>query len=190
MKNLRYSKKDEFYTPKILVEPILKYLPENSTIWCPCDTKDSEFVITFQEHGHKVIYGHISEGKDFFEYEPSHYDFIITNIPFSKKIDFLKRLYSLNKPFGILLGLPCLNYQNIGSFFLDKNLELLIVDKKVSFDGKTSSFNTSYFCNNLLPEKLIFHHLEHNNTGENFVPSRMYKSEIRELPNRFLQNVA
>ena len=47
-------------------------------------------------------------------------------------------------------------------------------NKKVSFDGKMPSFNTSYFCNKMLPEKLKFVHLEHNNTNKRFVPSRMH----------------
>lgn len=30
-------KQDEYYTPRILVEPILHYLKPNSYIWCPFD---------------------------------------------------------------------------------------------------------------------------------------------------------
>lgn len=169
------NKNDERYTPSILVEPILKHIPLSAVVWCPFDTENSEFVIALRERGNKVIFSHISEGKDFFEYEPKeHYDYIISNPPFSRKLEVFKKLYELNKPFAMLLNLECLNYQEIGNFFLDKNLELLIVDKKVSFDGKTASFNTSYFCNNLLPQKLMFAHLEHNNTGKNFKQSRMY----------------
>jgi hypothetical protein len=170
-----FEKNDELYTPPILVEPILNYIKPNSIIWCPFDTKDSEFVLRFNSEGHKVIFGHIDEGKDFFQYEPEQYDYIISNPPFSRKLDVLKRLYELDKPFAMLLGLPILNYQEIGSFFLDKNLELLIVDKKVSFNGNTSSFNTSYFCNKMLPKGIIFTHLEHNNSNKNYIGSRMNK---------------
>lgn len=75
----------------------------------------------------------------------------------------------------MVCGLPILNYQEIGEFFLDKSLQLLIVDKKVSFDGNTASFNNSYFCYNFLPNDLMFVHLEHNNSGKKFVASHMYK---------------
>lgn len=168
------NKNDERYTPPILVEPIIKYLKPDSTIWCPFDTKDSEFVIQLKEKGFNVIYTHIVDGKDFFKYEPKEqYDYIISNPPFTKKLEVLDRLYKLNKPFAMLLNIEILNYQVVGSFFLDKELQLLIVDKKVSFDGKTSSFNTSYFCHNILPKDLMFYHLEHNNTGKNFVGSKM-----------------
>lgn len=76
----------------------------------------------------------------------------------------------------MLLGLPILNYQEIGEFFLDKPLQLLIVDKKVSFDGNTASFNNSYFCYKLLPKDIMFTHLPHNNTKNKFVGSKMGKN--------------
>ena len=168
-----FNIKDEYYTPKILVEPILKYIKPNSIIWCPFDTETSEYVLILKEKGHTVIYSHIKDGKDFLECNIDYFDYIISNPPFSIKLKVLEKCYKLNKPFALLLGLPILNYQEIGNFFLDKKLQLLIFDKKVSFDGNTASFNNSYFCNNFLPNDIIFHHLEHNNTGDNFIKSRM-----------------
>lgn len=35
---------DETYTPDYAVKPLLKYLKPNSTIWCPFDKEDSEYV--------------------------------------------------------------------------------------------------------------------------------------------------
>ena len=170
----KFNKKDEYYTPPILVKPILKYLKPKSTIWCPFDTEDSEFVIQLKEQGHKVIYSHIWYGQDFFNYEPTeHYDYIISNPPFTKKLEVLKRLYELDKPFAMILGLPILNYQEVGEFFLNKPLQLLIVDKKVSFDGNTASFNNSYFCRDILPRDIIFEHLDNNNSKKHFVGSNM-----------------
>ena len=169
----KFNAKDEYYTPNILVKPILKYIKPNSIVWCPFDTETSEFVIALKESGHKVIYGHISTGQDFFEYEPTNYDYIISNPPFTKKLEVFDRLYKLNKPFAMVMGLPILNYQEVGEFFLDKELQLLIVDKKVSFDGNTASFNNSYFCRNILPRDIMFEHLENNNSKNNFIASRM-----------------
>jgi hypothetical protein len=170
----KYEKRDEYYTPKILVEAILPYIPTSATIWCPFDTENSEFVLAFKARGNKVIHSHLKDGLDFFKYEPQNYEYIVSNPPFTKKIKVLERLYSLNKPFAMLLPLPMLNYQEVGNFFLGKQLELLIVDKKVSYDGNTSSFNTSYFCSNVLPKGLLFCNLEHNNSNKFFTPSRMY----------------
>ena len=181
-----FNKNDELNTPLILVQPIIKYLKPGSAIWCPSDTEKSEFVITLSNSGFRVIHSHIWEGKDFFNYEPDeHYDYIISNPPFSLKLKVLDRLYKLNKPFGVLLGLPILNYQEVGEFFIDKKLQLLIVDKKVSFNGNTSSFNTSYFCNNLLPQDIIFEHLENNNSKKHFRISSISRDiGIRKMKNK------
>lgn len=170
-----FNIKDEYYTPKVLVEPILKYIDKSLTVWCPFDTKNSEFVLLLKENGNNVIYSHLKDDKDFFDYEPEDYDIIVSNPPFSRKIEVLNRLYKLNKPFAMLLGLPILNYQNICNFYLDKELQLLIVNKKVSFDGNQSSFNTSYFCYNLLPKDIIFTEIKNNNVGKNYVESRINK---------------
>ena len=171
----KFNIKDEYYTPKILVDAIIPYIPSNKIIWCPFDTKDSEFVKSFIQNGNSVIYTHIWEGKDFFNYEPNEYDMIISNPPFTQKLKVLNRLYELNKPFAMILGLPILNYQEIGNFFINKSLQLLIVDKKVSFDGNTASFNNSYFCKDILPRDLMFTHLEHNNSKKNYKASQMKK---------------
>lgn len=173
-----FNEKDEYYTPNILVKPILKYIKPNSTIWCPFDTVNSEFVIEFKKQGHKVLYSHLWLGQDFFEYEPKeNYDYIISNPPFTLKLKVLEKLYRLDKPFAMILGLPILNYQEVGEFFLDKELQLLIVDKKVSFDGNTASFNNSYFCYKILPKDIIFEHLDNNNSKKHFISSNMIKDK-------------
>ena len=171
-----FKEQDEYYTPPILVKPILRFIEPNSTIWCPFDTYKSEFVLQLEAAGHNVIYSHIWYGKDFFTYEPDEpYDYIISNPPFSRKLEVFDRLYKLGKPFAMVCPLTMLNYQEVGEFFLDKELQLLIVDKKVSFNGNTASFNNSYLCYKMLPKDLMFTHLEHNNSGKNFTPSRMEK---------------
>lgn len=178
LRSTAFNEKDEYYTPPILVRPIMQYIKPNSVIWCPFDTEDSEFVIALKEAGHKVIYSHIWYGQDFFDYEPEEkYDYIISNPPFTKKLQVFERLYSLGKPFAMVMGLPILNYQEVGDFFIDKELQLLIVNKKVSFNGNTASFNNSYFCYKMLPRDIIFVNLEHNNSGKNFCASRMLKTK-------------
>ena len=191
-----WNEKDEYYTPSILVDAIIPYLktnpntfdipPEKLTIWCPFDTENSEFVIRLKEAGFNVIYTHIWRGQDFFNYEPEEeYHYIVSNPPFTLKLKVFERLFELGKPFAMVMGLPILNYQEVGSFFLhhqqnDRNLQLLIVNKKVSFDGNTASFNNSYFCWNVLENDIVFHHLENNNSRKHYVPSRMFQDAEKE----------
>lgn len=70
-----------------------------------------------------------------------------------------------------------MNYNNINTFYLTHKLQLLIVNKKVSFNGKTSMFNCSYFCNDLLQNDITFVELPHDNSHKNFEASRMYEEE-------------
>lgn len=170
-----FDEKDEYYTPRILVDAIIPYVSKDKVVWCPFDTENSEFVRALRDNGNTVIYSHIWDGKDFFKYEPDEYDCIISNPPFTKKLEVFDRLYQLDKPFAMVCGLPILNYQEVGEFFVGKDVQLLIVDKKVSFDGNTASFNNSFFCRKFLPSDLIFTHLEHNNSRKNYVPSNMFK---------------
>lgn len=157
------AKSDEYYTPKYAVEPLLKYIPNNSTIWCPFDLDTSEYVQCFRAAGHKVIASHIDNGQNFFYYEPNEsYDYIISNPPFSVKDDILKRLNELGKPYAVLLPLPVLQGQKRFQFLV--NSEALIFDKRISYfqdEAHTKyaaapAFASIYVCKGILPEKLIF----------------------------------
>lgn len=179
------KKNDELYTPPILVEPIITYLKKYILekgysytnpiyVWCPFDMPNSEFVLMLQTLPEvRVVYSHIILGQDFFEYQPAHWDIAISNPPFSLKKKVFQRLFDLKKPFAMIMNIMALNYQEIGTMFVSNPVQLLIPDKKVSFDGNTSSFCSGYVCKDFLPKDLIFYHLEHNNSGENFVKSRM-----------------
>lgn len=166
---------DEVYTPSYGVAPILKYIPENSTVWCPFDKEDSEYVRMIKKEGHKVIYSHIDEGKNFFFYEPDeHYDCIISNPPFSIKDDILKRLNELGKPFAMLLPLPTLQGQKRFDYLKNAG-QALIFDKRINFFKnketkeilKGISFASIYICKDFLPRDLVFEKLkeENNNNG-------------------------
>lgn len=99
------SKNDEFYTPYYAVEPLIKYLKPDTTVWCPFDTEDSLFVKVLKREGHQVLNSHINEGKDFFEYIPLvEYDYIISNPPYSLKTEVLEKLFKMDKPFAMLVG--------------------------------------------------------------------------------------
>lgn len=159
---------DEYYTPRDAILPLLKYLEQNNNkiIWCPFDTEESEYVKLFSECGYKVIFSHIDNGENFFEYEPKEpYDCIISNPPFSLKDDILKRLTELKKPYAILLPLPTLQGQKRFEYL--KNSQALIFDKRINFYtdkehtkmAKGVAFASIYICKNFLPDSLIFEKL-------------------------------
>lgn len=100
---------DDWYTPIEAIKPILKYLKPNSLILCPFDEKNSNYIKVLKQAGHKVYYGDIKTGQDFFKLIPPRVDYIISNPPFSKKTEILKRLYNFGIPFAMLLPVPSLD---------------------------------------------------------------------------------
>lgn len=157
---------DEVYTPDYAVIPIIKYLPRGAVIWCPFDMPDSEYVVQLRRAGFEVVSSHIDEDKNFFYYEPPHYDIIVSNPPFSIKDDIIKRLWELDKPYAVLLPIPTLQGQK--RFPYMKDCQALIFDKRINyFKDKTTkeiqkgvSFGSFYLCRDLLPKDLIFDKLE------------------------------
>ena len=111
--------------------------------------------------GYKVIRSHIDEGKDFFEYEPEHWDIMISNPPFSKKDKVLERAFSFNKPFALLL--PANSIQGKARFKIFQNdIQMLCFDSRIGFyiNGdmehvtEGTAFGSAYFCRDFLPSKL------------------------------------
>lgn len=167
-KEVLYSegKNDECLTPKYGVEPILKYIPKNWVIWCPFDREDSWFVRLIKENGNKVIYSHIDYGQDFYEYEPKeHWDCIISNPPFTNKRKIFERALSFNKPFALIMSNTWLNDSAPKQLFKDKDLQLLMFDKRMKFENNgvvqnKITFSSSYYCYNFLPKQIIMEELK------------------------------
>ena len=163
---LMYSKgnNDECYTPDYGVEPILKYIPKDATVWCPFDTEESQFVIQISKQN-KVIRSHLDSGQDFFDYEPDEWDMIVSNPPFTDKRKFFERALSFNKPFALIMTNTWLNDSAPKQLFKDKDLQLLMFDKRMKFkspDGRDNdkiTFSSSYYCYNILPKQIIMEEL-------------------------------
>jgi len=180
MKKPRY---DKLYTPKYAIAPLLPYFKKfkNKIFWECTDFGKSNITKVLQKNGFKVITSHISEGKDFFKYQPKEWDILITNPPYSLKDKFLERAYSLNKPFCFLLPITTLEGIKRGKLFRRCGVELLVLDRRINFmkNKKACWFNTSWFCWKVLPEKLIFAELKFDNCPEGVVPEDVDSSVFK-----------
>lgn len=158
---------DECYTPTEGVLPIVKYIPSNLVVWCPFDTRDSNFVKILSKTN-RVIHSHISEGKDFYYYEPSeHWDCIVSNPPFTNKRKIFERALSFNKPFALIMSNTWLNDSAPKQLFKEKELQLLMFEQRMKFlnNGVVNNkitFSSSYFCYNFLPKQIIMESLKEN----------------------------
>lgn len=114
--------------------------------------------------GKSVIHSHITEGKDFFLWEPEqHYDCIISNPPYSKKDAVFERLFALGKPWAMLVPANGLfDSKARFSMFSRHGIQLLVPAGRTKFiapdGGKTFAppFQAVYACWNFLPETICF----------------------------------
>lgn len=158
---------DEIYTPRYAVTPIVKYLHKFKTILCPFDTDESEYVKVLKENGFNVIHSHKDDGLNFFHITEefikyNEIDCIVSNPPYSIKDDVLTYIYSLNIPFALLLPITALEGKARNRLYQKHGLEILVFDIRINFlkQSKNNYFNTSYFCNGILPEQLVFEKLK------------------------------
>lgn len=176
-----FKAQDEYFTPSILVNILVPYLRkweidfvnENGyrpLIWLPFDTEESQYYKILKAEGFQIVRSHLNDDKDFFNWQPSQFDLIVSNPPFSTKDKIFTRcIYELKRPFVLLMNMMAINYQNISNLFQSVNpkIQFIIPDKKVSFDGNTSSFSSGYVCYDFI-DHTEFVHLPHNNVGNNF----------------------
>jgi len=165
---------DECRTPAYAVQPLLKYLRPSAVIWCPFDTVDSQFVKIFSQ-SNKVIHSHLSAGQDFYNYEPTEWDVLISNPPFTCKRQIFERALSFNKPFALLMSNTWLNNAAPKQVFAKKDLQLLMFEQRVKFLDKYGkplqhlnkagkllddiTFSSSFYCWKFLPKQIIMEKL-------------------------------
>lgn len=171
-KDILYSKggNDECLTPQYAIEPLLKYIPKNWTIWCPFDKEDSNFVTTFKNNNYSVINSHIEDGQDFYTYTPNqHFDRIISNGPFTNKKHIFQRALEIGKPFLLLAPCTWFNDSALSSLFKDgKDMQILFFDKRIKFKNKGSIQNKITFAScfigaGILPRQIVFEKLNIKN---------------------------
>jgi hypothetical protein len=153
-----FTKHDDYMSPRYAWENIQQYIPKDKIIWEAFygDGKSGEYL---QELGFNVIH----EPVDFFENDLG--EIIVSNPPFSKTKEVMKRLLELDKPFIIIL--PCSKICT--SYFRswkDKELQIIIPKKRIHFEkhieGKipdnwrnACNFDCFYYCYKMNLEKDI-----------------------------------
>jgi hypothetical protein len=157
------GRNDECYTPAHAVLPILKYIPADARVWCPFDTTESKFPALIGMKN-RVIFSHIDYGQDFYTYDPGHWDVMVSNPPFTDKRKIFERALSFGRPFALLMTLTWLNDAAPKQVFADKDLQLLMFDKRVRYccngtTGKSPTFSSAYYCWNFLPKQIIMEKL-------------------------------
>ena len=137
---------DEYYTPDNAIAILLPYLPKKKIIW-ECAWGQGHLARYLQARRYTVVGG---PDEDFFA-STVEFDLLVTNPPYSKKNDFLRRAYSLGKPFAMLLPADSLVGMKRHPFFARHGIQLLIPNRRIQFIPQTSekrscNFNSFWFC--------------------------------------------
>jgi len=149
---MRQGSSDDFQTPPEALIPLYPYLKRDWVIWeCACGRGNLSNAL--KDEGYNVIATDILYGyKDFITWKPDEFDCIITNPPFKYKQEFLERVYSLRKPFALLLPLTALETAKRQNLFKEYGVEIIFFDKRINFEtpsgnGSGSWFATAWFTN-------------------------------------------
>ena len=161
-KDILYSKgnNDECLTPGYAVKPIC-FTNSLSHLSNGHHTTASRGMNLRIGLTNKVVRSHISEGKDFYNYEPEeHWDVIVSNPPFTNKRKIFERALSFEKPFALIMSLTWMNDSAPKQLFKDKDLQLLMFDKRIKFSNNgivqnKITFSSAYYCWNFLPKQII-----------------------------------
>lgn len=154
-----FLKHDDYMTPKYAWENIMQYIPKDKVIW-EAFYGNGESGKYLTEMGFDVIH----EPVDFFENNLG--EVIVSNIPFSKSKEVMKRLAELDKPFIIIMPSAKINTSYIRDNFKNKGLQIIIPRKRIHFtkfvDGKpvegwknACKFDCFYYCYKIGLEKDI-----------------------------------
>jgi len=145
-----FLKHDDYMTPKYAWENIKHLIPQNKVIWEAFygDGKSGEYL---KELGFNVIHEKI----DFFENNVG--DIIVSNPPFSKSKEIMKRLKELDKPFIIILPSSKICTSYFRENYKNDKLQIIIPRRRIHFlkhiDGKpvegyknACNFDCFYYC--------------------------------------------
>lgn len=115
--------------------------------------------------GNKVVNTHILNGEDFFTIDVPECDYIISNPPYTLKGQVLERLFQIDKPFAMLIGVVGLfESQKRFNMFKNNNFEIMYLNKRVSYfqsyeeekPSRNPPFSSVYVCHNMLPKQIVF----------------------------------
>jgi len=168
---------NDFQTPPEALAPLFPFLDKNWRIW-ECAAGEGNLSREFKRRGYDVIGTDINHKdmvfrKDFLKWQPTKYDCIVTNPPYSIKQEFLNRCYTLEKPFALLLPLTTFETAKRQELFKSYGVQVIFFDRRINFKtpsgiGGGSWFSTAWFCWGLgLKKDMTFVKLGTTNTLQN-----------------------
>jgi len=158
----RKGKTDEWFTPLGAVVKIVDIISSGAVVWCPFDTEESNFVKELSKTN-KVVFSHIDNGEDFFDFEPNKWDIIVSNPPYSLRNKILERAFSFGKPFALLMNTNGLFDSKIRwELFKNNDFTLFYLQGRTPFMNEdmvlmeSPPFQSAYICSKIFDDKIVF----------------------------------
>ena len=153
-----FSKHDDYMTPRHAWEDIQHLIPRDKVIW-EAFYGNGQSGTYLTELGFNTIHRDI----DFFENNLG--DIIVSNPPFTKAKDVLKKLKELDKPFILILPSSKINTSYVRENYKNQGLQIIIPRKRIHFDKmvdgeivqqkSSCNFDCFYYCYKMGFEKDI-----------------------------------
>lgn len=128
------SEGDIYYTPSRYIKPLFQIIDKSNLIFDPASGAGN-IINPFLEEGYRAIGSDITEGKDFLStlFPLPEFDIIVTNPPFSKKNEFLKRALEIGKPFCFYLPSSSIETRERIELITQNNLQIISFGERTSF---------------------------------------------------------
>lgn len=153
---------DRCQTPAYALDPLLPYLRPEWTVW-ECAAGAGRLSRALSPHVAAVVDSDLLDGRNFFTWQPTHFDAIVTNPPYSIKFDWLARCYALGKPFALLVPVETIGAAKAQRLMEHYGHEQLLLDKRVNFTmpikgdaGSSAQFPVMWLCHQLLPAPFVY----------------------------------
>jgi hypothetical protein len=155
----KYVKNDDWETPIEYWEILTPFISPDKTIYDPFYMNGNA-----RRKWNHLGYGCIHKDEDFFQVEkPVGNILIVSNPPYSRRNEVLKRLFEWNKPFIMLMPITTLCYIKTQKILKDYKIQVIIpniykgfIDKKGN-PTKCPPFYLCYICYKMNLEKDIIH---------------------------------
>lgn len=162
---LTSHKMDRCNTPAYAVDPLLPFLHPDVLIWESAagtgnivQALQPRRVIGTDLHG-----DYAQPPRNFFAWQPAHFDILVTNPPYSIKFDWLERCYQIGKPFALLVPVEMIGAKSAQTLMEKHGCELMLLNRRVNFempnkgwDGSSAQFPVLWLCWQLLPSPIVY----------------------------------
>lgn len=161
---------DRCNTPAYALDPLLPYISASWNVW-ECAAGTGNICQALAPHVLSVIGTElrtedigagVQGGLNFFDYEPTRFDAIVTNPPYSIKFLWLERCYDLGKPFALLVPVETIGAKAAQTLMEKHGSELLLLNRRVNFEmpnkgyGGSAQFPVLWLCWKMLPAPIVY----------------------------------